>query len=75
MERRITGFATDDEGHWVAELECGHRQHMRHRPPFESRPWVTTPEGRESRIGVTVNCRRCEPPEGAQPGPLDPDVA
>jgi membrane carboxypeptidase/penicillin-binding protein len=42
-KRRITGFTTDDEGHWVAELECGHRQHMRHRPPFESRQWVTTP--------------------------------
>jgi hypothetical protein len=60
MERRIIGFAPDDEGHWVAELECGHRQHMRHRPPFESRPWVTTPEGRASRLGVIVNCKRCD---------------
>jgi len=60
MERRITGFTIDDEGHWVAELDCGHRQHMRHRPPFESRPWVTTPDGRVSRLGVTVNCRRCD---------------
>jgi hypothetical protein len=38
--------APTTEGHWVAELECGHRQHMRHRPPFERREWVTTPEGR-----------------------------
>ncbi|HEV8397219.1 MAG TPA: DUF3565 domain-containing protein [Vicinamibacterales bacterium] len=66
MERRIVAFSQDDEGHWVAELECGHRQHMRHRPPFERRDWVTTPEGRESRIGVMVNCRAC---------PLDPDAA
>ena len=61
MERRITGFSQDDEGHWVADLECGHRQHMRHRPPFESRPWVTTPEGRATRLGVVVNCKKCDP--------------
>jgi hypothetical protein len=64
MRRRIISFTQDDEGHWVAELECGHRQHMRHRPPFESRPWVTTPEGRASRIGVIIDCRRCDQPEG-----------
>jgi hypothetical protein len=60
MERRIIGFSQDDEGHWVADLECGHRQHMRHRPPFESRPWVTTSEGRATRIGVAVNCKKCD---------------
>ena len=60
MQRRIISFIQDDEGHWVADLECGHRQHMRHRPPFESRPWVTTPEGRTSRIGVEVNCKKCD---------------
>jgi len=60
MDRRIIGFVQDDEGHWVAELECGHRQHMRHRPPFENRPWVTTPEGRETRLGVSVNCKTCD---------------
>jgi len=65
MERRITGFAQDDEGHWVAELECGHRQHMRHRPPFERREWVTTPEGRASRVGVTVTCKTCKEPSSA----------
>jgi hypothetical protein len=66
MDRRITGFTHDEEGHWVAELECGHRQHMRHRPPFERREWVTTPEGRASRLGVEVNCKRCDD-TGTQP--------
>jgi hypothetical protein len=70
VERRIAGFALDDEGHWVALLECGHRQHMRHRPPFENRPWVQTPAGRETRIGVAVDCRKCD-----EPGSLDPDAA
>ncbi|MGH7532827.1 MAG: DUF3565 domain-containing protein, partial [Gemmatimonadales bacterium] len=23
MQRTITGFHQDDEGHWVAELDCG----------------------------------------------------
>ena len=23
MERQVTGFHQDAEGHWVAELECG----------------------------------------------------
>ena len=63
MERRITGFALDDEGHWVALLECGHRQHTRHRPPFESRPWVLTADGRATRIGVAVNCLHCDKEE------------
>ena len=33
MERQVTGFHQDEEGHWVAELECGHNQHVRHDPP------------------------------------------
>jgi hypothetical protein len=60
VERHIAGFALDDEGHWVALLDCGHRQHMRHRPPFEQRQWVTNPEGRASRLGVAVNCPHCD---------------
>ncbi len=60
MERRITGFHQDDEGHWVAELECGHNQHVRHDPPWESRPWVLTPEGRTSRLGIRLNCVKCD---------------
>jgi hypothetical protein len=65
MQRRITGFVQDDDGHWAAELDCGHRQHMRHRPPLENRPWVTTPEGRASRLGVSVTCKKCDDPPDA----------
>jgi len=60
VERRISTFETDQEGHWVAILDCGHRQHMRHRPPFERREWVTSAEGRSSRLGAVVNCPRCD---------------
>jgi hypothetical protein len=58
-ERRITGFRQDQEGHWVAELECGHGQHVRHNPPWLLRPWVTTPEGRESFLGAPLKCILC----------------
>jgi hypothetical protein len=57
--RAITGFHQDDEGHWVAELECGHGQHMRHDPPWQNRPWVLTPEGRSRFIGVGIPCAKC----------------
>lgn len=60
MKQQITGFHTDGEGHWVAELDCGHGQHVRHDPPFMPRPWVTTAEGRGGRIGTTLNCVRCD---------------
>ena len=59
VPRRIVGFHQDDERHWVADLECGHGQHVRHDPPWQVRPWVTTPEGRSSRVGTTLSCRRC----------------
>jgi hypothetical protein len=58
--RRIIAFRQDDEGHWIADLECGHAQHMRHQPPWQVRPWVLTPGGRESFLGVRVPCRLCE---------------
>ena len=40
MDRRIAGFHQDEESFWVAELECGHQQHVRHNPPMTLRPWL-----------------------------------
>ncbi|MBA3441759.1 MAG: DUF3565 domain-containing protein [Pyrinomonadaceae bacterium] len=60
MNRKIVGFDTDAQSDWVAQLECGHRQHVRHNPPLVSRPWVTTPEGRASRTGAELNCKLCD---------------
>ena len=57
--RKIVGFHQDDAGDWVADLECGHTQHVRHDPPWQSRPWVTTREGRASRIGAELACAKC----------------
>ncbi len=64
VERAIMGFHQDDEGHWVADLECGHTQHVRHDPPWQVRPWVTTAEGRRRHTGRRLRCVRC----GAAPG-------
>jgi len=58
-QRAIVGFHQDEEGHWVAELACGHSQHMRHDPPWQVRPWVVSEDGRASRLGVQIGCVRC----------------
>jgi hypothetical protein len=60
MERRIVGYHKDDEDHWVADLECGHGQHLRHQPPMTVRPWVLTEEGRNQQLGMMLNCKRCD---------------
>jgi hypothetical protein len=67
MRRRITGYHRDDEGHWVAELECGHGQHVRHDPPWQVREWVTTEEGRRRFLGEMLDCRRCDEETGTSP--------
>jgi hypothetical protein len=60
MKQAIIGFHQDGEQHWVANLVCGHTQHVRHNPPWQSRPWVITEEGRASKIGSTLECKKCD---------------
>lgn len=60
MQRPIVGFHLDEHGDWVAELSCGHGQHVRHKPPFWSRPWVLTAEGRAGKLGLPLDCVRCD---------------
>jgi hypothetical protein len=67
VKRKIIDFHQDDEGHWVADLECGHGQHVRHNPPWMTRPWVTTPEGRQSRLGVILECKKCDEEGACEP--------
>jgi aminoglycoside 6'-N-acetyltransferase I len=64
-DRRIVDFRQDSEQHWVAALECGHTQHVRHTPPWQLRPWVLTAEGRAQYLGTSLRCRVCE---DEQPG-------
>ncbi|HEY4306858.1 MAG TPA: DUF3565 domain-containing protein [Gemmatimonadaceae bacterium] len=67
MQRAIVRFHQDEEGHWVANLECGHDQHVRHDPPWQMRPWVITQSGRDGFLGTTLDCARCD--RGEPPGP------
>ena len=60
MLRPIEGFHQDEHADWVAELSCGHGQHVRHKPPFWTREWTQTAEGRASRLGVELDCVRCD---------------
>ncbi|MDN5864414.1 MAG: DUF3565 domain-containing protein [Gammaproteobacteria bacterium] len=60
MKRRISGLHLDDERHWVAELECGHTQHVRHRPPWQNRPWTQSAAGRKRMLGHPLDCRLCD---------------
>ncbi|WP_417520088.1 DUF3565 domain-containing protein [Minwuia sp.] len=70
MNRKIIHFRQDEEGDWIAELACGHSQHVRHRPPFVEREWVMTEAGRKARLGDAMACRSCdrlELPQGFEP--------
>ena len=63
MKQVICGYHQDEEHHWVAELACGHFQHVRHKPPFINRPWVTSLGGRQGMLGHSLKCKKCD--EGA----------
>jgi tellurite methyltransferase len=62
MQTKITGFRQDEEAHWVAELQCGHTQHMRHAPPWQERAWVLSMQGRASKLGQAIECPLCDMP-------------
>jgi hypothetical protein len=61
MKQKIVGFHQDELQHWVADLACGHTQHVRHDLPWQSRPWVITVQGRQEKIGFKLDCLKCEP--------------
>lgn len=68
MKQEIAGYHKDEENHWVAELVCGHFQHVRHDPPWVSRPWVITEQGRQNMLGFELNCKKCD--QGVEPDSL-----
>ena len=60
MQQPMMSFGQDEWGDWVAYLACGHRQHVRHNPPWINRAWVITLEGRAGKLGVCLNCKACD---------------
>ncbi len=63
MMRKIVDFHQDEFQHWVADLECGHTQHVRHDPPWQQRPWVITAAGRKEKTGFELDCVDCDKTE------------
>ncbi|TWX65095.1 DUF3565 domain-containing protein [Colwellia sp. C1TZA3] len=60
MLQAIIDYHLDDENHWVARLQCGHFQHVRHQPPFINRPWVLNKASRHAMLGQQLNCIKCD---------------
>lgn len=56
VKRAAVDFYQDAGGRWVARLDCGHRVHPRHEPP-----WVDlfTEAGRQQALGMTAPCPEC----------------
>ncbi len=60
MKHSIVGYHKDEVDHWVAQLACGHNQHVRNNPPLVSRPWVESEQGRNSMLGYELDCKKCD---------------
>jgi len=59
MLQKTIGFHLDEHNDWVADLECGHTQHVRHEPPWQNREWVITSAGRKDKLGEELFCKKC----------------
>ena len=59
IPRKIADFHLDEDGEWIAELECGHQQQIRHSPPWTINPWITTPQGRLEHLDRDWPCSDC----------------
>ena len=60
MKQAIVAYHKDDKDDWVAELACGHCQHVRHNPPWYNRPWVESKAGRGEMLGYLLHCKKCD---------------
>lgn len=63
MKQLIVGFHKDEVDDWVADLKCGHTQHVQHDPPWQLRQWVVTEQGRGAKLGKLLECKECDRPE------------
>lgn len=60
VDRRILSITLEAADSGVAALDCGHRRHIRHRPPLERHPWLLDPAERDARVGQRIECARCD---------------
>ena len=59
--RKIVDFHLDGNLDWIAQLECGHPQHILYSPLCNHRYWLTTPQGRLGYLGLELACPVCRP--------------
>jgi len=59
MKQPVVGYHKDEDD-WVGEIRCGHNRHVRHNPPWQLRLWVITEEGRKTRLGKSLKCKKCD---------------
>ncbi|MDG3557884.1 DUF3565 domain-containing protein [Acinetobacter bereziniae] len=50
---------------WLNSAHMGHRQHMRHLPPWQNRPWVMSAQGRQEKIATPIDCKQCDFPKNS----------
>jgi tellurite resistance-related uncharacterized protein len=60
IPRRIVAIDPESDDSCVVQLDCGHRRHVRDRPPLEVHPWVRDPTARAARVGTSIECGWCE---------------
>ena len=56
---RIVDYHLDERFDWIADLECGHQQHVRHNPPWTNRNYT---QGRYEHLGFELRCLVCLSP-------------
>jgi len=71
IERIITGFHQDAQGHWLAVLSCGHTQEVRHDPPRQIQPGILTADSRQAHVGTALPCRQCDLTATGRPSPYE----
>jgi len=59
ISRVIVGVQREGADAVVLRLDCGHRRHVRHRPPLSSHAWVGSDAECEQRVGQRIECLRC----------------
>lgn len=71
----VTGFSRDSEDDWIVHLDCGHRVHARHDPPWQSRPFVADAAGRAAVLGRAWACPYCDGTSTMRPAPAALELA
>ena len=66
VRRPIIGFHLDEHDDWVAELSCGHGQHVRHEPPWQVREWTESEKGRDGMVGERLADREADGTAGVR---------